>query len=203
MAQPLSINAVELNKYNQIKTKLDSQDIPVEAQMAYELALMALTSKQCNEPYENLLAACLGLTKLDTKHGWDAVNNVESPTEMYEFKPSECTTKKKSPSGTINDDSIAKIEKCEHLEKEGKKGWLILAGIDKTAFNFSVIYKFPIDVFNQDRRAYLQGIIEKNIGKANKGNANQTRVTYPVNVKRAVALCQHFGQTYYIWNKLI
>jgi hypothetical protein len=215
MAQPLIINQRELNKYSHF-TQLLNTDMSAEVKMAYELALMALTSKQCNEPYEKLLADCLGIQKYDAKHGWDAADNKASPTELYEFKPAECnyscleetadststkTSKKKkipTPSGTINDDSVAKIEKCEQLEKEGKRSWLILAGIDKKEFIFRSIYKFPMEVFNEDRRAYLQSIIEKN-----KTKTKQTRVTYNVNVKKAIELCHRFGKTYYVWTKLI
>lgn len=217
MAQPLIINERELNKYSHFNQLL-STDIRADVKMAYELALMALTSKQCNEPYEKLLADCLGIQKYDSKHGWDAADNKASPTELYEFKPAECnyscleemsdslsTTPKTSrkrkiptPTGTINDDSIAKIEKCEQLEKEGKRSWLILAGIDKNEFMFRSIYKFPMEVFNEDRRAYLQSTIEKN-----KAKAKQTRITYSINVKKAIELCHRFGKAYYVWTKLV
>lgn len=195
LEQPLLIDINKLNEYKQIKFMFENNGIPEEHKIAYELALMALTSKQCNESYEKLLSSCLGVVNLEEKHGWDAVDKIENPTEFYEYKPS---SNKNSPSGTINDDTETKIIKFEKLVEEGKNTWLILAGINKEEFNFNVIYKFPAEIYNLDRRKYLNETMEKN-----KKSAKQTRITYSINVKKSIELCKRFNKLYYIWKMVI
>jgi len=194
LEQSLVINEEPMRKYAHVKTMLATEQIPLEHQVAYELAMITLTSKQCNEPYEKLLSDCLGIINCDQKHGWDGQDRVLDPTEFYEYKPSSAA---KSPIGTINDDSEAKIAKCELLTTTaGQKGWLILAGIDKEAFNFNVIYKFPLEIYTADRRNYLAKTMAKNKKKMDQ---KQTRITYPINVKRSIALCKTFNKIYYFW----
>jgi hypothetical protein len=189
----LVIKEDKINQYTHLSYQ-NIDEIQAEHRLAYRLAIESLKSGQCNEPYERLISDILELVNLDKKHGWDGVNNIENTTEVYEYKPS---SKINSPSGTINDDSMAKIEKCENLSKEGKKGWLILAGIDKEKFNFKVIYKFPLEIYNDDRKKYLQTMMEKN-----KKKTTQTRITYAINVKKSIKLCKEFNIPYYIWNNI-
>lgn len=189
----LVIKEDKINQYTHLSYQ-NIDEIQAEHRLAYRLAIESLKSGQCNEPYERLISDILELVNLDKKHGWDGVNNIENTTEVYEYKPS---SKINSPSGTINDDSMAKIEKCENLSKEGKKGWLILAGIDKEKFNFKVIYKFPLEIYNDDRKKYLQTMMEKN-----KNKTTQTRITYAINVKKSIKLCKEFNIPYYIWNNI-
>ena len=190
LEQNLIINESELNKY---KTICDSSynDIPEEHRIAYKLARMALKSKQCNEPYEMLLSTILYLINLETKHGWDALDNIENPTEYYEFKPS---SKKHSPSGQINDDTLTKINKDNKPYLEGKKTWMILAGIDKDKCTFNIIYKFPMEIYHESRKQYLENIITKN-----KTKTKQTRVTYPVSVPKSIKLCKEQNKPYFVW----
>jgi hypothetical protein len=188
----LVINEDKINQYTHLSNQ-NIDDIPSEHRLAYRLAIDSLKSGQCNEPYEKLISDVLELVNLDKKHGWDAIDNIENTREVYEYKPSSKTN---SPSGSINDDSTAKIEKCEHLLKEGKKGWLILAGIDKKNFNFKVIYKFPLEIYNDDRKKYLQLMMEKN-----KNKTTQTRITYAINVNKSIKLCKEFNVPYYVWKK--
>ena len=195
LAKPLVINEEPMRKYGHVKTMLDTEQIPLEHQVAYELAMITLTSKQCNEPYEKLLSDCLGIINCEKKHGWDGQDCKDNPTEFYEYKPSSAA---KSPTGTINDDSEAKIAKCELLTiTAGQKGWLILAGIDKEAFNFKVIYKFPLEIYTEDRRKYLAKTMMKNKTKIDQ---KQTRITYAINVKKSIELCKIFNKVYYFWH---
>jgi hypothetical protein len=190
----LVINEAKLNQYAHL-AKVNVAELPPEHHLAYSLAIHSLTSGQCNEPYERLLSDVLGVVNLEQKHGWDGVDTLENMQEVYEYKPSSNAL---APSATINDDSVAKIEKCEHLAVEGKKGWLILAGIDKDNFNFKVIYKFPLDIYTADRKHYLQSTIEKN-----KEKTKQTRITYGINVKKSITLCETLDVPYYVWqNKM-
>ena len=115
----------------------EAQEFIKELEPVYNIAHTALKSKQCNEPYEILLSDVLHLENIDDKHGFDAVDSIKDTKEVYEYKPSSNTN---NPGGTINDDSIKKIEKCESLKQDGTGGWLILAGIDKQNYTINIIY---------------------------------------------------------------
>jgi hypothetical protein len=189
MKRPLIINQLKLEEYTKFaEGKLDGM-----LDDWYELIVLSLKSKQCNEPYELNLSRILGVVNLEKKHGFDAVDDFECPTEVYEYKPS-CN--KKSPGGTINDDSIAKIEKSEQLTDESISGWLVLAGIDKEKFRYDCIYKFPLHIYSEDRRNYLAALMEKN-----KNQAKQTRSTYALSVKKSIELCEQLQEDYYVWER--
>ena len=192
MALPLEIDLRALETYSRYAEGIPD-DFPPNHVLVLEGFRQSLESKQCNEPYEMIISQCLGIMKVKTKHGWDGVNSLENPTEVYEYKPS---SKKLSPSGTINDDSIAKIEKCEKLEEEGKKGWMILAGIDKEKYTLDCIYKFPLQIYTEDRKKYLMSLMEKN-----KKKEEQTRSTYNIGVRKSIKLCEQFNQEYYVWKR--
>jgi hypothetical protein len=184
-------------KYNEMRDDLISHMGEEQAcvflktyniQTVFEIAMIALESKQCNEPFELLLSDMLHLKPIVGKHGFDAVD--ETTGEHYEHKPSSNTN---NPSGTINDDSIDKIEKCENLEKGG---YLILGGIDKKTYTFNKIYKFPLEIYNKDRRDYFADLKERNAGKD-----KQTRSTYSINIKKSIKLCNDFDLDYYVWER--
>jgi len=184
----------ELNIFlKELKDKNISEKGIRQCQTAIKISLVSLKSKQCNEPYEMLLSDGLELVNIEEKHGYDAVDSLEVPAELYEFKP---CSKSSNPSGTINDDSIKKIEKCESLDQEGLKGWLVLAGIDKDNFTFNTIYKFPLDIYNEDRRDYFH-----NLQKKNMMQAKQTRSTYGINIKKSIELCHKYNKIYYVWER--
>jgi len=162
--------------------------------LLYDLSKLALESKQCNEPWEKLLSELLDLINLDEKHGFDAeFRKDDILLEVYEYKPS---SDKNNPQGTINDDSIEKIEKCENLEAEGTKGWLILAGIDKEKYTINIIYKFPLEIYNEKRREYFNDLKEKN-----KNKEKQTRSTYTITIGGSINLCNKYDKDYYVWEK--
>lgn len=195
MKLPLMIDTLKMGMYNIIR-QARIEDLPAEFSELFKMLLKvsstALQSKQCNEPYEQLLASVLNLTNSDKKHGWDAWNNdtPETSTEFYEFKPCGSTTL----SATINDDSHAKIEKCIP-QKLNHFHWLVLAKIDRETYSFSEIYKFPMEIYHEDRMAYLSKIIE-----SNKNKSKQTRVTYSITPKKSVELCEQFNLDYYYWS---
>ena len=163
--------------------------------VVFNLANICLKSKQCNEPYEILLSELLELMNIDDKHGFDAIltGGDGEILEIYEYKPS---SNKNNPSGTINDDSIEKIKKCENLKEENMKGWLILAGIDKDNFTFDTIYKFPLEIYNEDRRKYFDNLKSKN-----SNNEKQTRSTYGINIKKSIEFCNELNLDYYVWER--
>ena len=195
MKLPLVIDTIKMGMYNVIR-QAKLRDIPDEFGDLFKMLLAvsncALQSKQCNEPYERLLAEILNLKSNPSKHGWDAWNKdtEETSTEFYEFKPCGST----NLSATINDDSLAKIEKCipknlDHFH------WLVLAKINRDTYRFSEIYKFPMEIYHEDRMGYLSKVIE-----GNKNKTKQTRVTYSITPKKSVELCEQFNLDYYYWS---
>ena len=186
--RPLKIDLRALETYSRYAAGVP-HDFPPQYISVLDGFLNALRSKQCNEPWEKLISQCLGIVNVEAKHGWDGVDNLE----VYEYKPS---SDKKSPGGTINDDSIAKIEKCERLEESGMIGWMVLAGIDKEKLTLDCIYKFPLHIYNADRRKKLETTKEKN-----KKKETQTRSTYAVCVNKSIMLCEEFSQEYYVWRR--
>ena len=203
LEQALDFNISKLNMYESI-LNMDTLNIPSEHLLAYEIARESLQSKQCNEPYERMISESLGLYNNPHKHGFDgwgtadatAVISANLASDFYEYKP--CSSNTNNPSGTINDDTIAKIDKYQELSNQGKKVWLILAGVNKKTFSLDSIYKFPAEIYDQDRRNYLTRLIERN---RNKENNKQTRATYPVGVKKSIKLCEQFNKVYYIWKR--
>ena len=154
-----------------------------------------MESKQCNEPWEELLSDLLGVTNNPNKHGFDGTS--VDGKEEYEYKP----TKSKniaSAGGTINDDTIDKIEKCEKLTQNGKQGWLVIAIVNTEAYTFDAIYKFPLEIYNESRRAYVLANIEKN--KSNT-NTKQTRSTYAITVSNSKKLCLKYQKPFYVWTR--
>ena len=186
----------EYDKFKQLSIKGGANEKDLEElKEVFNLSNICLKSKQCNEPYEILLSELLRLMNIDDKHGFDAILREEDGEilEKYEYKPS---SNKNNPSGTINDDSIEKIEKCEKLKEENMKGWLILAGIDKKNFTFDTIYKFPLEIYNEDRRKYFDNLKLKNSNKE-----KQTRSTYGINIKRSIEFCNELNLDYYVWKR--
>lgn len=194
LIQNLEIDITKLDQYTSIST-IDLATVPEEHKLAYTLAKLTLESKECKEPYELLLSEVLGVKNVPQKHGWDAVDCLENPTEVYEYKP--CSSNPQKPSGTINDDSYKKIEKCEQLQKDNKKGWLILAGIDSKKYAFDTIYKFPLDIYDEARRNYLGNLMEKN-----KKQEKQTRSTFSITVSKSIQLCIEKNRAFYLWKRL-
>ena len=165
MASPLIIKEEHLNYWKEAANQ-DISNFNELQRRAYEGMMTALDSKQCNEPYEILLSLLLGLNNIPGKHGFDGVS--QDGKEVAEYKPCTLDQKKKSPTGTINDDTEKKIKKCEDLENEGKKGWLILAGLNKEEYIIDCIYKFPLEIYTNDRREYLNKTIQKIKTRINK-----------------------------------
>lgn len=182
-----------LNKENQNIEWIDNYVSEHTSQIKemHNVTKKSLLSKQNNEIYENLIADCLGLKLNPLKHGFDAFNQDDS--ELYEFKP--CSKKGKEPSGTINDDSLSKIQKYENELDNHKKIWIILAKINNKEYTFDSIYKFNAEIYIQDRKDYIYKMIQKNKDKKTK----QTRICYSINVKKSISLSEKYNENYYYW----
>ena len=191
LEMPLEINTTLVNKYTDlVSTNIDT--IPEAYRVTHELAIMTLESKQCNEPYEKLLTELLDLTLNPEKQGWDGwdSDSVETSANKYEMKP----TRSNPPAATINDDTMSKIEK--QVCQDGQAGWLVLASIDKETYSFSSIYKFPIEIYHEDRIEYLTKLMAKNANQV-----KQTRSTYSISVAKSKKLCKQYNKKYYVWNR--
>lgn len=191
LKRALDIMISKLSSYSHI-TSVILEDLPSNHCIAYRLAKSTLESKQCNEPYEQLLSDVLNVFNISTKHGWDAKNLEINPTEYYEYKPSK---NPKNPSGTINDDSEDKINKCMEFAKSCKI-WLILAGINTKTYTFDSIYKFDMTIYDCDRRKYLNNLVVKN---KQRSDGKQTRSTYNITVKKSIKLSEEQDKPYYVW----
>ena len=161
LTQPLILtNPNSLTKYSLLIPAVNMSNMSSDNRsILVNLIKTSLESKQCNEPWEELLSDILGVTNNPNKHGFDGTS--VDGKEEYEYKP----TKSKniaSAGGTINDDTIDKIVKCEQLITDGKQGWLVIGIINTEAYTFDAIYKFPLEIYNESRRAYVLANIEKN-----------------------------------------
>jgi len=191
LEMPLEINTTLINKYSElVSANIDT--IPEVYRVTHELAIMTLESKQCNEPYEKLLTELLGLTLNPEKQGWDGWDgdSVETSANKYEMKP----TRSNPPTATINDDTISKIEKQVCLD--GQAGWLVLASIDVETYSFSKIYKFPIEIYHEDRKDYLTDLMARNANQV-----KQTRSTYSISFSKSKKLCKKYNKKYYVWTR--
>ena len=191
LEMPLEINTTLVNKYTDlVSTNIDN--IPEAYRVTHELAIMTLESKQCNEPYEKLLTELLDLTLNPEKQGWDGWDgdSVETSANKYEMKP----TRSNPPTATINDDTMSKIEK--QVCQDGQAGWLVLASIDVESYSFSKIYKFPIEIYHEDRIEYLTKLMAKNANQV-----KQTRSTYSISLSKSKKLCKQYNKKYYVWTR--
>ena len=189
LLKPLVLpNEDQLSYYSHLIHTLNESHInEIEKQNTIDLLKLTLESKQCNEPYEVLLSKALGVVNNPGKHGFDGTS--EDKMQEYEYKP----TKNKT-GGTINDDTICKIEKCEQLIADGKQGWLVLAFINTTTYSFDAIYKFHLEIYNEDRRKYVMSNMAKNQTKD-----KQTRSTYSISLSKSIKLTKEFNKPYYVW----
>jgi hypothetical protein len=197
LTQPLILtNPNSLNKYRFLIPEVNASDMSSDTKtILANLIKTTLESKQCNEPWEELLSDLLGLTNNPKKHGFDGTS--VDGKEEYEYKP----TKSKniaSAGGTINDDTIDKIVKCEQLITDGKQGWLVVGIVNSDTYTFDAIYKFPLEIYNESRRAYVLANIEKNKSTT---NTKQTRSTYPITVSNSKKLCLKYKKPFYVWTR--
>lgn len=192
LKRPLELSCPEyLSYHSDLIRKVNESDMNEEdKRKTIELMKLQLESKQCNESYEVLLSNCLGLRNNPEKHGIDATS--PDGNEVYEFKPSKIRI-----GGTINDDSISKIEKCEQYITDGLQGYLIMARINLTTYSFDAIYKFDLKIYNEDRRNYVMTNIKKN----QTTNTRQTRSTYNISLPKSIKLTKQFNLPYYVWTR--
>ena len=77
-----------------------------------------------------------------------------------------------------------------------KRHGLYLVVLTRGHIHFNCLYKFPAEIYNQDRRDYLSKLIKKN-----KLKDKQTRATYHVSITKSIKLCEKFNKNYYVWKR--
>ena len=192
-------NPNSLTKYSFLIPAVNASNMSSDnTTILVKLIKTTLESKQCNEPWEELLSDILGVTNNPKKHGFDGTSL--DGKEVYEYKPTKPDESKKidAAGGSINDDTIIKIVKCEQLITDGIQGWLVIAIVNTEAYTFDAIYKFPLEIYNESRRAYVLANIEKN--KSNT-NTKQTRSTYAITVSNSKKLCLKYQKPFYVWTR--
>lgn len=69
--------------------------------------ISSLTSSASNDIFEEQISLILGITNIDTKHGWDGID--ETNNEPYEYKPTKIDKNFLNANVNINDESEKKI----------------------------------------------------------------------------------------------
>ena len=185
-------NPNSLTKYSYLISAVNASNMSSDNMTTLaNLIKTSLDSKQCNEPWEELLSDILDLKNNPKKHGFDATS--KDDMEEYEYKPT------KSKTMSINDDTIDKIVKCEQLIPDGKQGWLVIAIVNTGIYTFDAIYKFPLEIYNESRRSYVNNLIEKNKSTT---NSKQTRSTYGITVTNSKKLCLKYQKPFYVWTRV-
>ena len=152
-------------------------------------AVIGMISSASNDIFEEQLSKILGITNINTKHGWDG--NDETRNEPYEYKP---TKKDKNFLGVgvnINDESENKINNISP-HKVGYNNYdanFVIAPINKDTSEFTCIYKFKEHILYRSR-------IE-NLEKPRKSNQ---RCVYSTKIKKCIELSKKYNEKYYKWH---
>jgi len=169
-----------------------SQCNPQERRMA-KYCIGALTSKSTKDIFEEQISKILGITNIDTKHGWDG--NDEINNEPYEYKPTSNIRNNNylTANVSIRDDNIDIIN-----HKRNKGGFnnyeanFVIVIIDKNTSEFVCIYKFKESILYKDR-------IEKEIAARGR---NVKRWCYSTNINTCIEFSEEHSEKYYKWHNL-
>ena len=154
-----------------------------------DYALMGMVSSASNDIFEEQLSKILGLSNIDTKHGWDG--NDENHNEPYEYKPTKIKTKNYFGCNVnINDESINKINNISphKVGYNNSEANFVISPINKDTSEFICIYKFKESILHESRLVNL----EKQRGKA--------RIVYGTNIKKCIELSKKYNEKYYQWH---
>ncbi len=157
-----------------------------EKRMA-KYVISSLTSSASNDIFEEQLSKILGITNIDTKHGWDG-NDIKN-NEPYEYKPTKITSR--NYLGTIvniNDESLDKINNISPHKKDfhNYKANFVIAPINKHTSEFICIYKFKEHILYRSRMDKLP--------------TYTSRKVYGTNIKKCIELSKKYNEKYYYWH---
>ena len=153
--------------------------------------ISSLTSSASNDIYEEQISKILGITNIDTKHGWDGIDVQNN--EPYEYKPTKITTR--NYLGTIvniNDESEDKINNISphKLGYDNYKANFVITPINKDTSEFICIYKFKEHILYRSRMEYLEESIR----------LRRKRIVYGTNIKKCIELSKKYNEKYYYWH---
>ena len=156
-----------------------------EKRMA-KYVISSLTSSASNDIFEEQLSKILGITNIDTKHGWDG-NDIHN-NEPYEYKPTKITSR--NYLGTIvniNDESLDKINNISPHKKDfhNYKANFVIAPINKHTSEFICIYKFKEHILYRSRMDKLPTYTSRKI--------------YRININKCIELSKKYNEKYYYW----
>jgi hypothetical protein len=153
--------------------------------------ISSLTSSASNDIFEGQLSKILGITNIDTKHGWDG--NDKTKNEPYEYKPTKITTRNYLGANVnINDESDNKINNISP-HKQGYNNYdanFVIAPINKHTSEFICIYKFKEHILYRSRMEYLEESIR----------LRRKRIVYGTNIKKCIELSKKYNEKYYYWH---
>ena len=159
----------------------------VENRHMAEYALIGMTSSAANDIYEKQLSGVLDITNIDTKHGWDGID--ETNGEPYEYKPTKITSGNPLTANVnINDESENKINNISP-QKEGynnSEANFVIAIINKDTSEFICIYKFKEYILYRSRMDKLE--------------TYTSRKVYGTNIKKCIELSKKYNEKYYSWH---
>lgn len=169
---------------------LNNPDITDRQKRFASYIIMGMTSTASNDIYEEQLSKVFGITNINTKHGWDA--NDEINNEPYEFKPTKL--KGKNYLGTtvsIRDDNIDIIHhKRYKKDYNNYEANFVIGIINENTSEFVCIYKFKENILYMDRINEYYKSKERKVG----------RWCYPTNIKKCIELSEKYSEKYYYWH---
>lgn len=157
-----------------------------EKRMA-KYVISSLTSSASNDIFEEQLSKILGITNIDTKHGWDG-NDIQN-NEPYEYKPTKITSRNYLGANVnINDESLDKINNISPHKKDfhNYKANFVIAPINKHTSEFICIYKFKEHILYRSRMDKLPEY--------------KSRKVYGTNIKKCIELSKKYNEKYYYWH---
>lgn len=154
-------------------------------------AILGMTSSASNDIYEEQLSKLLGITNIQTKHGWDG--NDEIKYEPYEYKPTKISTNNCMGANiNINDESENKINNISP-HKVGYNNYeanFVIAPINKDTSEFICIYKFKEHILYRSRMEHFEESVK----------LNRKRIVYGTNIKKCIELSKKYNEKYYKWH---
>ena len=166
----------------------DSNKTPQEKRISKGF-IHSLNSSASNDLFEGQLSKLLGVTNIETKHGWDGID--ETNNEPYEYKPTKIDKNFLSANVNINDESENKINNISphKTSYNNPEANFVIAPINKNTSEFACIYKFKESILYNSR-------IE-NLNKPRKPNQ---RCVYGTNIKKCIELSKGHNEIYYKWH---
>jgi len=193
LSEPLVINEDYIHTFIEDK-KYCEQIIndPNKSQQEKRIAngfISSLMSHASNDLFEEQISKILGITNIESKHGWDG--NDKNNNEPYEYKPTKIKKNYFGSNVNINDDSENKIHNTTKQKKvyNNHEANFIIAPINKDTSEFICIYKFKEHILYESRLLNLD-----------KYRKPTQRCIYGTNINKCIELSKKYSEKYYKWH---